>query len=541
MCSFVSCRDSARPSDRRRYSFREAILSGWAEDGGMIMSEKIPQIPAATISDWRRKQHSFSYPECCYHILRMFIPKCEIPDPVLRKLIVSDAFADFGHKSVICKRQLSSLEGQHISVLELFHGPTLAFKDLGMQVLCKILGWYLEKTESSLNLLVGTSGDTGSSAIEASKEIPRMTVTVLYPGNGRISRLQELQMVTQGDTYTKKNKGVKVIGVDGTSDDLDRPIEAVFGDVAFRKKHSIGSVNSVNICRVLVQVAHFVWSALKADSNDINFYVPTGAGGHVTAGVIARRMMIEDVSTEIKLHICTNENDAFHRILSTGVVSSSRRENIAKTVAPSMDIGVPYNLERLMWIAAMVSGAGDESEQTKLCAEAASLMRAFKETGSICLPQAITQGIRDTCGISSSSSHSDRSILGTIKRVRQLSGYVIDPHTAVGVSAAFQSTDVSQSSAVSICMACAHPSKFSNVITNALGNPRDPWWWLDESNRSHSSVSKLLALDRIRKTPVCEYYEENTNWTYRLRSWFERQTLEQSKRTAAETRIKSSL
>ena len=288
---YVSCRDTAPIDARKRYSFREAVFAGWAEDGGMLMPERIPRIPASTLRAWRQRGAGFTYNECCFEVMRMFIPQEEIPDQVLRR-IVAGAFASFGHSDVVCKRTIRG-SGQEktwnsAAVLELFHGPTLAFKDLGMQVLCRVLEFFLDESDERLNLLVGTSGDTGSSAIEAVKEIPRVTITVLYPGCNRIARLQELQMTMESEGA---ENGVKVIAVDGTSDDLDVPIEKIFGDVAFRKMHSIGSVNSVNVCRVLVQVVHFVWSIVTAGhSNGVRFFVPTGAGGHLTAGVLARMM-----------------------------------------------------------------------------------------------------------------------------------------------------------------------------------------------------------------------------------------------------------
>ena len=528
---YVSCRDRASIGTRKRYSFREAVFAGWAEDGGMLMPERIPRIPASTLRAWRQRAAGFTYNECCFEVLRRFIPREEIPDQVLLRIII-DAFSSFGHSDVVCKRSIGSCA----VVLELFHGPTLAFKDLGMQVLCRILEFYLNESKERLNLLVGTSGDTGSSAIEAVKNIPCVTITVLYPGCNRITRLQELQMTMEGEFA---ENGVKVIAVDGTSDDLDVPIEMVFGDVAFRKMHRIGSVNSVNICRVLVQVVHFIWSTVTSEKSDgVRFFVPTGAGGHVTAGVISRIMLMEDetLPNHIELHVATNANNTFHRILSTGTVTKEETKSVSKTVAPSMDISVPYNLERLMWIAAMegtdiVSGEDENDEKEKRCIAAADLLRSFKMTGGIVLPEDTHTRILRVCGISGSSYHSNESILTTIKAVNDADGYVLDPHTAVGVAAMMSHRHQDSN----ICMACAHPAKFSTAIHDALGmeDGQDPWWWLSSRDRAHPSVLNLLELDKTSRVPAAEFYELGTDWTSRLRQWFEAQTGEQMRVSSA--------
>jgi threonine synthase len=532
---YVSCRDTASStSARRRYSFREAVFSGWAEDGGMFVPEEIPVIPRATLSSWRQNAAAWTYSECCFAVLRRFVPRGQVPDEVLRG-IVGDAFAGFGHGDVVCSRAIGGA-----TVLELFHGPTLAFKDLGMQVLCKILGYFLEQSDERLNLLVGTSGDTGSSAIEAVKDIPRVTITVLYPGCNRIARLQELQMTTSDGA-----NGVKVIAVDGTSDDLDVPMETLFGDVRFARTHKIGSVNSVNICRVLVQVAHFVWAAVTSSDgcDSLRFFVPTGAGGHVTAGAMARAMLAED-DTRIELHVATNENDSFHRILSTGAVSSDKV--VTQSVAPSMDIAIPYNLERLMWLAAMEGRDGrDDHGQVERCLAAAKLMRSFKQTGGIVLPTALRQRLVRVCGITGSSRHSNASTLATIRAVNDEDGYVLDPHTATGV-AAMRNMSRSEGT-LNVCMACAHPAKFSKAIADALGSRNggggrdDPWWWLSAADRSHPSLARLLNLDREGGEPATELYARGTDWVARLRGWFEAQTEEQRRKDRALSKRSSRL
>ena len=532
--SYVSCRDASPTlAGRRRYSFRDAIFSGWAEDGGMLVPQPVPRIPADKLAAWRAEAvaGTLSYPECCYRVLRYFVPAVDIPDATLRRIVIDDAFKGFGDASVVKEVDLSG-----VRLLELWHGPPLAFKDLGMQVLCKLLQHFLDKEGGGarLNLLVGTSGDTGSSAIEAAKDLDRVTITVLYPQGRGITRLQELQM-----TEEDGRNGVHVIGIEGTSDDLDRPMETVFGDVAFRKRHSIGSVNSVNICRVVVQVAHFVWAALRTPAsediqhpNTVRFFVPTGAGGHVTAGVMAREMMADDPSgaRPPELHVATNSNDVFHRILSTGS-SGDQAGTVQPTVAPSMDIQIPYNLERLLWLSAMLAG-GDEADKVRRCAEAARLMRSFKETARIELPEALRERIATVCGVSGSSCHDDAKVLAMIRAVHARNRYVLCPHTAIGVRAAMLDeahAKGGEGSISRVCMACAHPAKFLAAVGKALAleGADARWGWASVEDRAHPSVGRLIVLDEAGREPVCESYKLGTDWTARLRAHFEAQTARQ--------------
>ena len=560
---YVSCRATASTfNERKKYTFREAIFQGWAEDGGMIMPEFFPKISLNTLEDWRNKK--ISYAECCYQVIRLFIPVKDISDEALHKLITVDAFAGFGDSDVVKNKLLRG----GINVLELWHGPTLAFKDLGMQVISKLLQYYLannEKAPDVLNLLVGTSGDTGSSAIEAVKNLPKVTITVLYPKGRGITKLQELQMTSVGE----RSNNVTVIGIDGTSDDLDVPMEAIFNDVEFKRQHSIGSVNSVNICRVLVQVAHYIWAAVvvASDTDDgkssvgkqisntcknVHFYVPTGAGGHVTAGVMAKRMLCEMSSVQLSLHIATNSNDVFHQIIQSGtnnIKTTNTPEadqsyqsgetkiitsDVVSTLSPSMDIRVPYNLERLLWMSSMFNDEFDEETKIKKCIESAKLMKNFKETENIQLNSEIRERLLNCCGIDGSSSHNDQVTKDTILQVYINSGdqkYVLDPHTAIGVHAAMLNQKNSNRNEIVFCMACAHPSKFSVAIEQALkevavvdGTKKEKWWWLSDQN--HPSVRSLIELDQNNVPVTCEEYKCDTDWENRLREHFVKQTLE---------------
>ena len=507
-------------------------------------------------------------------MLRLFVPPEDISDAALHRLITVDAFAGFATPDIVRNKRLYN----GTNVLELWHGPTLAFKDLGMQVLCKLLQYYLDTDADPgkvLNLLVGTSGDTGSSAIEAVKDLPNVTITVLYPKGKGITLLQELQMTTVGEI---ENNGVHVIGVDGSSDDLDRPMEVIFNDVAFKHQHNIGSVNSVNIARVLVQIAHYIWAAVvvgggeKASSSsssggsgggntvqNIHFYVPTGAGGHVSAGVMAKRMLRELNTVQLHLHVATNSNDVFHRILHHGDSSLSAPSTfssqsssttpttacakeaeesidltpgstpVVSTVSPSMDIQIPYNLERLLWMGVMFNDDSDEQCKINQCIESSMLMKDFKQTERIHLDATIRERLIRWCGIAGSSAHSDTETKDTILQVYQRSSdkYVLDPHTAIGVHASMVDPNrnpTNETNEIVFCMACAHPSKFPVAIAQALAGVQeggdDKWWWLSDS--THSSVKKLLDLEG--KHVLCEEYEKNSNWVDRLREHFVQQS-----------------
>ena len=227
----------------------------------MLVPAVIPYVSIGTLKD---KWSKLSYPELCYEIMRLYIAESEIPNADLKDIILNKSFSRFGQEGVVRLKEdvlgsWSQNSSSKLHVAELWHGPALAFKDLGMQVLAQILSYFLKQDKatsqkgSHLNLLVGTSGDTGSSAIEAVRQFDNISIVVLYPKGRGISLLQELQMTTVGET----DKNVKVIAVDGSSDDLDVPIESCFNDIEFKHKYNLGSVNSVNICRVLVQVVHY--------------------------------------------------------------------------------------------------------------------------------------------------------------------------------------------------------------------------------------------------------------------------------------------
>ncbi len=484
---YLSCRGPSRT-----YSFEEAVFAGWAEDGGMLMPAHLPRISREALQSWA----GLSYPELCIAVLQRFIPADEVPPDVLQRIILEEAFERFGIPEIVRLQQVQADDARgasrEVTVCELWHGPTLAFKDLGMQILGRLLQYFLDRRGGRLNVLVGTSGDTGSSAIEAVRGLDGVTITCLYP-KGRIARLQELQMTIAGEEAPH----VHVIGVEGTSDDLDVPIQALFNDIPFRKAHHLGSLNSVNIVRLLVQMVHYFYAYLQrcpeADQ-DITFYIPSGAGGHAAAGVMARMMGLPMA----KLHVVVNHNDILRQIIEQG--TGRTEAGVQVTVAPSMDIQVPYNLERLLYLA-------DGGKTTRT----AQLMDQFRAAGTLTVPPDLHRAFHTTLGLTSSAV-SDAEVLGTIRGTWSASGYALDPHTATGVYAALQEGAFGQldTAAHVVCMGCAHPAKFMPVVAQVLGSAAE---WLHDTD--HPNVAALLSL--ADHEPVSKTYPRGTDWEARLR------------------------
>ena len=275
-------------------SFAEATLNGWAPDGGMYWPTAIEPVGPATLAGWA----SLSYPRLCEEVLKRFI-RADDPDISRADLasIVSSAFDAFGSNSVLQLQPLTDGdEEDELHVVELWHGPTLAFKDLGMAILGRVLSHLLRRRGRRLTLLVGTSGDTGSSAIEAVRGLPNLSIFVLYPlqGYASITPVQERQMTAIAEIEAN----VHVYGVEGSSDDLDVPMEACFADKQFKARHSLGSVNSVNVVRLIVQTVHYFYAYLRAappgDTAAVEFAVPCGAAGALRLDEVEQVDRVED-------------------------------------------------------------------------------------------------------------------------------------------------------------------------------------------------------------------------------------------------------
>ena len=455
---------STRPG-AERYTFREAVVSGWAQNGGMLMPDPMPSpVSAETMAAWAK----LSYPELAVAVLSRFAD-----DPADAALVASaaEAFVLFGHDDVVTMRDLPG--DAAAAVAELWHGPTLAFKDLGMSVLMRFLGRILEDKggdDDRLTLLVGTSGDTGPAALEAVRAVasPRLDCIVLYP-IGRVSVVQEAQMVVAD----REAASCVVAGCEGTSDDLDRPCAAVMNDSAFRAAHKLGTVNSVNVVRMTVQIVHYFWAYFRATAGhwaaaadgsaapaaaaapEVVFSVPTGAAGHMIAGLLAARLGLP-----ARTVIAQNANDTMVRCIRDGVLQLPAE--VAATKSNAMDIAAPYNVERILH-ALLLKDSGASSADPRV----EEVMRVFNAGGAAAVPP---EAVAELQRLYAPYTVTDAAVAATVREVAA-AGYTIDPHTAVGVSALrrYRADVASDAATPAVCMGCAHPAKFAEVVGDALG------------------------------------------------------------------------
>jgi threonine synthase len=476
MSSFASVLGGAR-----RYSFGDAVLAGWAEDGGMLWPTCVPQLDRGQLRRWAK----LAYPELCAEFLKLFLPTDDrdISHAELDSLI-GGAFSSFGSREVVKVHPLPQRlapGARPLQVAELWHGPTLAFKDLGMSVLGRVLNHILTRRRQRMTLVVGTSGDTGSSAIEAVRGLPRIQIVVLYPLQkfSAITPVQERQMTSVAEV----EPNVHVVGVEGSSDDLDVPMEACFRDAAFKTRHALGSVNSVNILRLLVQSVHFFYAYLRCDPNaasSAEFAVPCGAGGHLAAGLLAVEMGLP-----AKLIACTNANDAMHRALSRGELDAGLPTR--KTVSPSMDIQMPYNLWRLLFVA-----SGGDGKAVLACQE------RMKATGRLEIPEHVLGWIRQRVR---TVAVDDEETLAIVRSAHAVSAgaCLLDPHTAVGVAGAVRVRSPFGTHSMgrfTICLGCAHPVKFLPAVAAALGVGQARALELLPDSGSHCCVRAVVAMAR---------------------------------------------
>ncbi|VTJ89453.1 Hypothetical predicted protein [Marmota monax] len=454
-----------------RVDFEGALFSGYAPDGGLYVPKELPQLDGETLRQWR----SLSYPGLVKELCSLFIGPELIPRDDLNGLI-DRAFSRFRHKDVVHLCRLV----QGLNVLELWHGVTRAFKDLSLSCTAQFLQYFLEKREKHITVVVGTSGDTGSAAIESVLEAKNVDIIVLLP-KGHCSRIQELQMTT----VLREN--VHVFEVEGNSDQLDVPIKAVFADLPFVEKHNLMSLNSVNWSRVLVQMAHYFFAYFRcAPSLDgcplptVEVVVPTGAAGNLAAGCTAQKMGLP-----IRLVAVVNHNDIIHRAIRQGDFSLS--EAVRPSLASAMDIQMPYNMERIFWLL-----SGSNSQVTR------ALMEQFERTQSVQLPKELHGKLSEAV---TSQSVSDEAITRAMGRCWEENRYLLCPHSAVAVSYHYQQLDRQQPSTPRCCLAPASAAKFPEAVLAAGLTPETP--------------ADILALEN--KETRCTPMQREDDWTLMLR------------------------
>lgn len=420
---YISTRGGVAPM-----RFSDAVMAGLAADGGLFIPDEIPVVSTAQLTAWRE----LPYHQLATEIMSLFID--DIPKADVARLGAA-AYATFDCPEVA---PVVKVGDKHI--LELFHGPTLAFKDIALQFLGNLFEYILKRDGGKLNIIGATSGDTGSAAIYGVRGRDNIEIFIMHP-HRRVSPIQERQMTTVLDA------NVHNIAIRGSFDDGQRILKEILGDAEFKLSHSLGAVNSVNWARVLAQTVYYFSAALKvtggSGDDKAAFVVPTGNFGDIFAGFVAWRMgaPIE------KLVVATNENDIIHRAFSTGEYSIGQ---VAQTLSPAMDIQIASNFER--WLYYHLNGDS---------ARLAAMMGKFKADGAM----KIADGRIDS--VISSGRGGSESTLATIDKYWRHENYLLDPHTAVGVHVADEL--LADANCPVICLGTAHPAKFKEAIVRATG------------------------------------------------------------------------
>jgi threonine synthase len=423
---YVSTRGQAPVRD-----FNGVLLAGLAEDGGLYVPQTWPEYSHADL----RAMRGLPYAELAARVMQPFVGNA-IPYATLQG-ICRDAYAGFGHPAVAPLVQLDSA----LWTQELFHGPTLAFKDMAMQVIGRLFDHVLSAGDHRVTIVGATSGDTGSAAIEACANRDRVDIVILHPA-GRTSEVQRRQMTTV------RAANVGNLAVDGTFDDCQDMVKAMFADVPFRKEMRLSAVNSINWARIAAQIPYYVAGALAigAPDREVAFAVPTGNFGNVLAAWAARRMGLPIA----RLVVASNRNDILARFLAANDMSV---RGVEPSLSPSMDIQVSSNFERLLFELL--------DRNAPATAEA---MATFRSTGKMPIPD--TAWKRAT-GVMHGFRLDDEGTSAEIRRLYQSNGYLADPHTAIGIAAARALK--CPRGLPTIAVATAHPAKFPDAVERATG------------------------------------------------------------------------
>jgi threonine synthase len=423
---YVSTRGQAPARD-----FADVLLTGLAEDGGLFMPESWPVFSAA---DWRAMR-GLSYPELATRVMAPFVDGAIAYETLAT--ICQDAYAMFDHPAIVPLIQLET----HLFAQELFHGPTLAFKDMALQVLGRLFDHVLNERDARVTIVGATSGDTGSAAIEACAGRDRIDIVILHP-HERTSLVQRRQMTT----VLAPNVGN--IAIEGTFDDCQDLVKALFADAPFRSEVHLSAVNSINWARIAAQVPYFVAAALAlgAPDREVAFSVPTGNFGNILSAWVARRMGLPVA----RLIVGSNRNDILTRFLNDNDMSAAP---VQPSLSPSMDIQISSNFERLLFELLERDGTAT-----------ANTMHEFRETGRMTIATQVWKRVR---GVFHGSSLDDAGTAAEIRRVRESYGYLADPHTAIGIAAAREHPPAH--GVPTIAMATAHPAKFPDAIEQAIG------------------------------------------------------------------------
>ena len=430
--NYISTRGQTSP-----HTFTQAVEAGLAPDGGLFLPERLPSI-ADRLTSWA----TLSYPALASEFFQIFAPEISAEE---WSSLTAQAYSRFDSPDVAPLKKLD----ERTYVLELWHGPTLAFKDFALQLLGLLYKRQVKLSGKTLAVLGATSGDTGSAAIHGCMGQEGIQIFILYP-QGRVAPLQERQMACTGAS------NVFAMPVPGFFDDAQRVVKECFADSAFVSRHHLSAVNSINIARVLAQCVYYIWAWLRLPESaraNVEFVVPTGNFGNVLAGWLAQQMGLPIHS----FRVATNQNDILHRFFSTG---EYRQEDVQPSHAPSMDIQAASNFERYLYYM-----LGQDSDRLR------EAMAQMKSGSPVVLPR-VSSSFR-------SSKMTDAEIEGCIASIWNKFGYVIDPHTACGF------TEMSPD-ATSVVLSTASPAKFPDVVTLATG--QEP---------THPTLDALKALPLV--------------------------------------------
>ena len=428
---YISTRHGAQ-GDSRPLGFEDVMLAGLARDGGLYLPAEWPRFSTAEIAAMK----GLSYVDLAFRVMRPFVG--DTFDEATFRRLIAEAYASFETPEVAPLKPLGD-SGLHL--LELFHGPTLAFKDVALQLLGRMLDHTLTARNRHATIVGATSGDTGSAAIEAVRDRRTIDIFMLFP-HGRVSEVQRRQMTTV------LAPNVHNIAIQGTFDDCQDLAKACFNDLAFRDRHALTAVNSINFARVMAQIVYYFWAALKLGAPEcpVAFTVPSGNFGNVYAGYAAKQMGLP-ISHFV---IGTNSNDILARFFETGVMTMSE---VVPTYSPSMDIQVSSNFERLLFDLYDRNGRA-----------LADAMTAFRSTGTLKVGANALAGVR---ALFDAGRLDDAGTLAAIADCRRRFGETIDPHTAVGYALAQQHRR--DSAIPMVVLATAHPAKFPDAVEKATG------------------------------------------------------------------------
>ncbi len=430
--------------DNKKFSFSEVFLKGLADDGGLFIPLNIKKFDESKMNSLKKLNYIDLATEIIYLYTGDFLSKKELNE------IVKKSYSNFREKDVVKIVDLNQLK-----ILELFHGPTLAFKDIAMQLIGNMYEHFLKSNNKTINIVVATSGDTGAAAIDAIKGKSNLNIFVLHPNN-RISSVQRKIMTTV------EEKNVFNIAIDGNFDDCQNIVKQMFSDLEFSKSINMSGVNSINWARIIAQAVYYFYAYFKLEKDNISFSVPTGNFGDVFAGFLAKKMGLPIN----KLIVATNENDILHRAITKGNYIS---KEVRETLSPSMDIQLASNFERLIYYV-----------NNSNCEKTAEIMKKVKQNSYQIEKTDLDIIQKDFL----SESCNEKETLEIIKKNYEENDMVLDPHTAIGVGAA-QKLSLNDC----IVLSTAHPCKFPDATNNAINKheklPKELQHVLDKQESFH--------------------------------------------------------